>query len=162
MPKEDTQFKKGNLPHNNKPIGSEMIDKDGFVRVKVTNKGNINERWKLKHYIIYEQHHPDKEIFKTDRIIFLDGNKRNFDIYNLELVTIKEQVSLSHYGKLSNAEETKSILNLIRIRIKLLDLGADKRYCYFKKWADKNKDKMKEYARKSAKIQRKKRKEKDD
>lgn len=159
--KPKSLFKKGNLPQTTLQIGTEKTDKDGFVRIKVSNdRGDKNKsnRWKLKHHVIYQQHHPNITIGKDDRIIFLDGNNRNFDIDNLELISKREQLSLAHFGKLNDPEETKTLISLVRLRNKLLDLGVDTSYNSYKKYYDKNKEKFKESARKSAKKRREKKK----
>lgn len=44
-----TRFPKGNVPANNRPVGSERITKDGYVEVKVGNK------FKLKNRMVWEQ-----------------------------------------------------------------------------------------------------------
>ena len=147
-------FKPGHLPWNTKPIGSERIDKDGYVRVKVSNNKNKHKAWKLKHHVIYKKYHPDIEKSRTERIIFLDGNKRNFDINNLELVTRREQVALAHFGELYNADETRVALQLVRLRMKLLDMGTDKQYNYKQEYYKKHPEKMKQYARKASKKRR--------
>lgn len=160
--KPEHLFKKGHLPHTAKPLGVEKIDKDGFVRVKVSNESgesNRYNRWKLKHHVIWEKYHPDIEIGKDNRVIFLDGNKRNFDISNLELISRREQISLTKFGELKDADETRALISLIRLRCKLLDLGADRLYNYHKKWNDKNIERLRAIARETAKKRRLKKKE---
>ena len=76
-----TSFKKGIIPPNYRPVGSERITKDGYLEVKVEDPN----KWKLKHRIVYEEHHG--EIPKGGNIIFLDGNKKNINIENLKLVS---------------------------------------------------------------------------
>lgn len=83
-----TQFKKDHLPHNTKPIGYERVDADGYIEVKVRMRPSHsikNDNFVLKHRLIWEQAHgpiPDDCI-----VIFKDGNKRNFDLDNLMLIT---------------------------------------------------------------------------
>ena len=183
MPSEDTQFKKGHTPWNKglkgwqkiKPkslfkkghlpqttlqIGTERTDKDGFVRVKVNNdRGDKNKsnRWKLKHHVIYQQHHPDITIGKDDRIIFLDGNNRNFDINNLELISRREQLCLMHFPKLINADETRVIIQILRLRNKLLDMGTDSKYNSRKKYLKTHPEKINKYKQNASKKRREKR-----
>ena len=45
---EPTQFKKGHKPHNCRPIGTERINGDGYVDVKIT----ASNKWKGKHILI--------------------------------------------------------------------------------------------------------------
>lgn len=80
-------FKKGNRPANEQPLGSERITKDGLVQVKVRMKGKSNaERWQSKHSLIWEQHH-GKKVPRGHLVMFADGDKRNFSIENLMLVS---------------------------------------------------------------------------
>ncbi len=104
-------FKKGNLPKTTRPIGSERPNKDGFIEVKIANPGV----WRLKHHVIYEKYHNVK-IDRWDKVIFLDGNKRNFDINNLEKVSNSEQTYLAKYKLLGNNPEiNKTALILAKL-----------------------------------------------
>lgn len=52
-----TMFKKGNIPANHRPIGSERIDeRDGSTLVKVQD-GQLHKNWMSKGRYIYEQAH---------------------------------------------------------------------------------------------------------
>lgn len=90
MPKEKqklckkTTYKKGNVPYNHHPVGTEIERPDGYIYVKIAEP----HHWKQKHRIIYEKVYG--EIPGNYRIIFADGNKRNFDIENLVLVSNNE------------------------------------------------------------------------
>ena len=75
---KNTMFKKGNIPSNHKEVGTERITCDGYVEVKVAEPGT----WMTKQRYIYEQYHHTK-LDSDEVVIFLDGNKRNFDIDNL-------------------------------------------------------------------------------
>lgn len=80
-----TMFKKGNEPHNTKYNGHERITKDGYTEVRV-KKG----KYILKHRIIWEQQ--NGKIAKGYLVVFKDGDKQNFDIANLELITREENM----------------------------------------------------------------------
>jgi len=77
-----TMFKKGSVPLQYRPVGSERIDKDGYTVVKVADP-NV---WVLKQRVVYEQKTGIKPK-KNEVVIFLDGNRQNFDIDNLYLLT---------------------------------------------------------------------------
>lgn len=77
-----TMFHKGLVPHNTQPVGSESIDKDGYIRVKVAQPS----KWMRKHRYLWEQATGEK-LRKGDRVIFLDGNKRNITAENLAKVS---------------------------------------------------------------------------
>lgn len=87
-----TMFKKGNIPPNRREIGSERIDKNGYVEIKIQD-GNLNKNWIKKHRYIYEQ--ANGKIPKGHKVIFADGNNRNFDINNLILVTNAEELIMN-------------------------------------------------------------------
>lgn len=111
--------KKGHKCWKSREIGSEMEDKDGYIRVKISNHPNKYNRWRLKHHIIYEKYHPNIKIGKTDRVIFLDANKRNFDIHNLKLVSLSEQIAISKLQKNYICEEKLELLELIKANLKI-------------------------------------------
>lgn len=131
-------FKKGNIPKNTRKIGSERIS-GGFVIVKVANP----DKWRMKHHVIYEKYHKVK-IGRWDKVIFLDGNKKNFDINNLELVTNSEQVIIKNkHLQSNNIEVSKSYVTLAKLmsKIKRIKKGREKnktRTRLFKKNTIKN------------------------
>ena len=88
-----TTFKKGNIPANHREIGEERITKDGYVEIKVRDRCG-NDNWEYKHRWIYEQHYG--KIPKGHNIIFLDGNKQNFNIDNLKAVSKAEDLIMNH------------------------------------------------------------------
>jgi len=76
-----TMFKRGNRPHNAQPVGTETKDKYGYVWVKIAEPSE----WKLKHHVAYGEPVPTGH-----NVIFLDGNKYNFERGNLQLVSNAE------------------------------------------------------------------------
>lgn len=77
-------FKKGNVPPNRKPLGSERIEKDGYISIKVAEINpytGFPTRYKLKHVYIWEQVHGKVPPGKA--VIFKDSNKFNFDPDNI-------------------------------------------------------------------------------
>lgn len=73
-----TMFKKGQRPINHREVGSERINVDGYTEIKVAEPN----KWRLKQRVVYEQYY-EEMLSSNDVIIFLDGNKQNFDIENL-------------------------------------------------------------------------------
>jgi hypothetical protein len=84
---ERTMFKKGNKPLNHRKVGSERVNVDGYIEIKVAEPN----KWKLKQRFIYEEATGEK-LSKNDVIIFLDGDRQNFDINNLVRMTRAELV----------------------------------------------------------------------
>lgn len=91
----ETQFKKGGLPPNTKPIGYERITKDGYTEVKIAmrpSRKDCNDNFKLKHRLIWEE--ANGPIPAGHVVIFKDGNKRNVDLDNLALISREEHVTM--------------------------------------------------------------------
>ena len=100
-----TQFKKGCIPPNVKYDGHERIDVDGYVLFRLSPG-----KYVYKHRYIYEQVHG--AIPKDNIIIFKDGNKLNFDIYNLQAITRKENMLRKSIQLFP--EELKSVIFLVK------------------------------------------------
>lgn len=109
-------FKKGNITWNTRELYSERVDRDGYTYIKLTN----NKKWKLKHRWIWEQKYG--EIPADYVIIFADGNKKNFNIENLILVSRKELAVLNKNKLLrNNAELTNIGIAIAKIKIIIAD-----------------------------------------
>lgn len=83
-----TRFKKGTVPPNYRPLGSERIDRDGYILIKVREglRG-----WDLKHRIIWiEKNGPIPE---GHNIQFKDGNPLNCKLDNLYMISKSDQMS---------------------------------------------------------------------
>jgi hypothetical protein len=78
------------LNNDQKAIGTEMIDSRGYTLVKIANP----DMWKPKHVIVWKKAHG--EIPKGHIIIFADGDKSNFDLDNLLLVSRSELAMMNH------------------------------------------------------------------
>lgn len=109
-----TSFKKGDRPHNYKPVGSERISKDGYVEVKISEPG----KWKPKHLIIWEE--KNGPVPKGSCIIFGDGDKTNLDVNNLMLISRKQLLFLNNNKLIQNdISLTKVGLNIADLLIKI-------------------------------------------
>lgn len=115
MPKEvyekvkHTMFAKGNVPPNHRPVGSERISKDVYIEVKVAEPN----KWRLKQRVVYEE--TKGKIPEGCPIIFLDGNKRNFDIDNLRCITRSELLYLNCNGLNNSNEITETGILMARL-----------------------------------------------
>lgn len=111
-----TRFKKGIIPPNTQPIGTETLDGDGYIYVKVDDKPNGGKKvnWKAKHKLIYEQHFG--EVPKGYYVIFADGDKRNFEPSNLVIVTPAELLYLNQHKMIYKYSDlTKSSVLVARL-----------------------------------------------
>ena len=97
-----TMFKKGQVPHNWHPVGSERIS-DGYIMVKVAEP----RKWRMKQRVVWEEHYGVK-LKSNEMIVFLDGNKQNVNIDNLIMLTRAE---LARYNQ-NHLKTDSSDLNL--------------------------------------------------
>lgn len=116
MPKEKqknclkTAFKKGNIPHNHRNVFEERLDKNGYIEIKV-KEPNV---WQQKQRYIYEQYYG--KIPKNHKVIFLDGNNRNFNIDNLKLVSGAEHLIINKNKlRYNNKELTETGILIAKI-----------------------------------------------
>ena len=118
---EPTQFKKGHKPANHRPVGSERVNVDGYVELKIAEPN----KWILKHKHIWQLENGPMP--KGHAIIFGDGDKRNFDIDNLLLVTRKQLLIMNQQRLIQNsAELTKTGVIIADLHSKLYELKKAK------------------------------------
>lgn len=83
-----TRFKKGNVPYNVAPIGTEVIRQDGLVWIKVHDKPgphNVVKRWIQRSLKVWLEN--GRELKDNEVLIHLDGDSLNDDISNLTVAT---------------------------------------------------------------------------
>ena len=91
-----TQFKKGHMPHNHKPVGSERVSRDGYIERKIAEP----KTWRAVHVLNWEAVHGP--VPKGHVVIFKNGDKTNPDISNLLLVTRAELARMNNRGLISS------------------------------------------------------------
>lgn len=110
----NTCFKKGDIPKNHRPVGSERINTSGYIEIKVQEPN----KWRLKHRFVYEKYFG--KIPKDKNVIFLDNNRLNVDIENLALVSRSENAILNKQKLRSdNRHITESGLALAKVLDKI-------------------------------------------
>ena len=113
-----TRFKKSNRPQTWMPVGSEAITKDGYTKIKVAEPN----KWRLKHRIVWEKHH-GRPVPPGHAVIFGDGNRCNFDLDNLILVSRAQLAMLNKNGLIQgNADLTRTGIVIADIYQKIGDL----------------------------------------
>lgn len=111
-----TQFKKGQLPLNNTPVGTERLSKDGYIEVR-TEQGKYHPGcgqtiyYRLKHHAIWEA--ANGPIPPHHNIVFLDGNRLNCSLENLQLVSRSEFATVNKLRLLSNNTEANKAALLV-------------------------------------------------
>lgn len=105
-----TSFKKGNRPKNWVPVGSERIDTDGYVDIKIAEP----HKWKQKHHILWEQQNgPIPEGYV---LVFKDSNKQNVSLENIAVISRSELLIMNKNMLIfENPKLTESGLLVARI-----------------------------------------------
>jgi hypothetical protein len=111
---EPTQFDKGHKPWNYKPVGTERINTDGYVEIKIADP----KTWKGKHIILWEE--ANGSVPKGHVVIFADGNQQNVTLDNLLLISRRELAVMNKRGLITNnAELTKTGVAIADIYLKI-------------------------------------------
>lgn len=100
------------------PIGSLRKNSCGYTMIKVSNKGKPGERWKLYQRYLWEKHY-GRKIPKGMILVFLDGNKNNFDINNIATITRAESLYLTdHHLWFKDTELSKTGTLIAKVAVK--------------------------------------------
>ena len=98
-----TMFKKGNTPHNHRPVGSERISKDGYVEIKIAEP----RKWMFKHRYIWEQ--ANGKIPRSHIVIFRDNDRTNVALENLMLIPRSVNAIINNTGLSGTIDDTKEL-----------------------------------------------------
>lgn len=117
-----TQFKKGGIPPNHRPVGSERVTRDGY-RERKTAEPNV---WRLVHVLNWEA--VNGQVPKGHALIFKNGDRTNADVSNLLLVTRAELARMNQKGLISaNPEQTEVGQNIARLILATAKRKKEKR-----------------------------------
>lgn len=107
-----TEFKKGQMPHSHLPIGTEIKRDDNYIWKKIADP-NV---WHQKHRLTRESVHGPQP--KGTTVIFLDGDRLNFEPDNLQLITRRELLQLNRNKYTHMPPELKpTILALSKVEV---------------------------------------------
>lgn len=98
-----TEFKKGQKPKNTQPVGTIKMRDDGYVWIKIKETEPSRFGWTQLHRYYYEKAHG--EIAKGNAIIFLDGDRNNFDVSNLMMITRGQLAIVNKFKLIKNDPE---------------------------------------------------------
>jgi hypothetical protein len=113
-------FKPGNRPQTWLPPGTEVVNGDGYVKVKTRNP----RTWKFKHRLVWEQAHG--KIPRGHVVIFADGNRLHCALDNLLLVS-RSELAVMNRGGLISANKNLTIAGKAVADIKLLIAERERR-----------------------------------
>lgn len=118
-----SEFKKGNIPHNTVPVGTEVIRRDGYIQVKFTeDRKPARYNWKLKHLLVWEK--ANGPVPPGGRIVFINGNRQDCSLVNLRLVSIRD---LSAVRWAASPSENDTEFNNARINVALLQAAVNRK-----------------------------------
>ncbi|WP_140918200.1 HNH endonuclease signature motif containing protein [Limnobaculum xujianqingii] len=103
-------FKKGQLPHNHLPVGSEILNKEGYLEIKIAEP----DQWKFKHRLLWEQ--ANGEIPVGMIVSFLDDNRLNCRLDNLELVSRQDHAVFNRWYGNTPTEYKKIGRSIVALR----------------------------------------------
>lgn len=100
-------FQKGCAPQNHRAVGSERVNVDGYVEIKVAEPN----KWRLKHRIAWEAE--NGKIPEGKCVLFLNGEKTDVRLCNLVLVDRRVHMRMNQTGlRFKNADITRAAVNL--------------------------------------------------
>lgn len=106
------RFEKGHTPLNYKPVGSERVNADGYIEIKVKDPN----KWKLKHRYLWEKH--SGKIPKGMILMFKDNDKLNVCLDNLILISRAENMEINRSNDYKFTGDSKeAIINLTRLKL---------------------------------------------
>lgn len=108
-----TQFKKGQRPPNEMPVGSIVVSTDGYKLRKKQMEGGLWERWEMLHRAVWVEH--NGPIPEGMVVSFKDGNKLNCDISNLMLITRSENAQIRPLRS-EDPDITDAALAMVRLK----------------------------------------------
>lgn len=113
-----TQFKKGDRPKNELPVGTVVVNADGYKLLKVKMDGSQWERWVPLHRAVWEEHNGPVPEGMT--VSFKDSNSLNCDINNLILISRGENAVLAKKGLRSEDPDiTTAAVSMVRLQMKV-------------------------------------------
>ena len=114
-------FKKGHRPHNSVCVDTEVINDDGYIKVKIAEPN----KWELKHRLVWQKKYG--KIPEDSCLIFLNGNRKDCRIENLMLIK-RSILSVLNHEKLifDDAAATKCGVTMAMIKSRISELKKRK------------------------------------
>ena len=98
------------------PIGTLIFRKDSWYYEKVADGPNPNKNWKAKHVMVWEE--ANGPVPEGHMVIFLDGNRRNYQLENLALCPYDVGMEMNHMNlRFDNAQLTKTGMLIAKVNL---------------------------------------------
>lgn len=121
-----TQFKKGERPVNEMPVGSIVVNSDGYKLRKKQMTGSLWERWEFLHRAVWVEHYGP--IPEDKMVSFRDSNPLNCDIENLMLISRSENAKINRRGlRFEDPDLTDAAVQMIRLENAIIEKKRRKR-----------------------------------
>jgi len=113
-----TQFKKGDRPVNELPIGSIVVNSDGYKLLKIHMAGKLWERWCFLHRVVWQNYFGD--IPEGMLVSFKDSNPLNCDPSNLMLISKAENAVMNRFNyRFEDPDLTMAGLAVVKLHNKV-------------------------------------------
>ena len=111
-------FKKGQIPCNWRPVGSERTV-CGYIEIKISDTLMPKyKRWRAKHIVMWEKAHG--KVPKGNIVVFLDRNRMNITLNNLTMIPRDVHAIMCRQKLYTNdIEETKANILMCKIKSKI-------------------------------------------
>ncbi len=117
MPPNSGQFKKGRKPPNWVPVGTIRYTTDGYPKRKIAEP-NV---WEYCHRAEWEKH--NGPIPSGHSVVFLNGDKTNWDISNLACLSKGEVARMNQDGLFaSDADLTRVGIGYTKLKSKIIEV----------------------------------------
>lgn len=100
-------FEHAHIPDNVLPVGTVRKTRDGYLIVKISERGTQWERWHMLQREIWEK--ANGPIPEGCVLIFKDGNRENCNLDNLLLATKAESQMMNQKGLRSTVPEITEV-----------------------------------------------------
>lgn len=98
------------------PIGTLIFRKDSWYYEKVADGPDPNKNWKAKHVMVWEE--ANGPVPEGHMVIFLDGNRRNYQLENLALCPYDVGLEMNHNNlRFDNAQLTETGMLIAKVNL---------------------------------------------
>ena len=101
-----TMFKKGQVPVNHREVGSERVNRDGYIEIKVAEPN----KWRQKQRMVWESH--NGKIPAGMNIQFKNHNTQDCRIENLYMISKAEQMRTENSLMARYPKEIRDVIRL--------------------------------------------------
>lgn len=100
-------YEHAHIPDNLLPVGTIRKTRDGYLIIKVNERGTQWERWQMLNRVIWEE--KNGPVPKGHVLIFKDGNRENCSLDNLLLATMAESQMMNRKNLRSTVPEITEV-----------------------------------------------------